>query len=41
MEKRIQRPVRPGPSLIANYQLIPGVPDEMIDPAGNILITLA
>ena len=36
MEKRIQRPVRPGPSLIANYQLIPGVPDEMIDPAGNI-----
>src|SRR3569623_1700680 len=36
MEKRIQRPVRPGPSLIANYQLIPGVPDEMSDPAGNI-----
>ena len=36
MEKRIQRPTRGGPSLIANYQLIPGVPDEMIDPAGNI-----
>ena len=36
MEKRIQRPTRPGPSLIANYQLLPGIPDEMIDPAGNI-----
>src|SRR3569623_203385 len=36
MEKRIPRPVRPGPRLIANYQLIPGVPDEMSDPAGNI-----
>jgi uncharacterized circularly permuted ATP-grasp superfamily protein/uncharacterized alpha-E superfamily protein len=36
MEKRIQRPNRPGPSLIADYRLLPGVPDEMIDPAGNI-----
>jgi uncharacterized circularly permuted ATP-grasp superfamily protein/uncharacterized alpha-E superfamily protein len=25
-----------GPSLIAGYQRLPGVPDEMIDPAGNI-----
>jgi len=25
-----------GPSIIADYQLRPGVPDEMIDPAGNI-----
>jgi len=36
MEKRIQRPTGPGPSLIADYQLLPGIPDEMIDPAGNI-----
>jgi uncharacterized circularly permuted ATP-grasp superfamily protein/uncharacterized alpha-E superfamily protein len=36
MEQPIQRPKRPGPSLIANYQLLPGVPDEMVDPAGNI-----
>ncbi|MDR3473873.1 MAG: circularly permuted type 2 ATP-grasp protein [Devosia sp.] len=36
MEKRILRPPRPGPSLIANYQRLPGIPDEMIDPAGNI-----
>jgi uncharacterized circularly permuted ATP-grasp superfamily protein/uncharacterized alpha-E superfamily protein len=36
MEKRNQRTTRSGPSLIANYKLIPGVPDEMIDPAGNI-----
>ena len=36
MEQPIQRPKRPGPSLIANYQLLPGVPDEMIDPAGEI-----
>ena len=36
MEKRNQRTTRGGPSLIANYRLIPGVPDEMIDPAGNI-----
>jgi uncharacterized circularly permuted ATP-grasp superfamily protein/uncharacterized alpha-E superfamily protein len=27
---------RAGPSIIAEYQLQPGVPDEMIDPAGNI-----
>jgi uncharacterized circularly permuted ATP-grasp superfamily protein len=25
-----------GPSIIADYRLQPGVPDEMIDPAGNI-----
>jgi uncharacterized circularly permuted ATP-grasp superfamily protein/uncharacterized alpha-E superfamily protein len=25
-----------GPSIIADYQLLPGVPDEMIDPAGNV-----
>jgi uncharacterized circularly permuted ATP-grasp superfamily protein/uncharacterized alpha-E superfamily protein len=38
MEKRNQRkaPRRPGPSLITGYQLLDGVPDEMIDPAGNI-----
>ena len=36
MEKRNQRTTRGGPSLIANYRLIPGVPDEMIDPAGNV-----
>ncbi|MGV8855576.1 MAG: circularly permuted type 2 ATP-grasp protein [Devosia sp.] len=24
------------PSIVANYQMHPGVPDEMIDPAGNI-----
>ncbi|SFZ83241.1 Uncharacterized conserved protein, circularly permuted ATPgrasp superfamily [Devosia enhydra] len=39
MEKRNQRRTpRPvaGPSLITGYQLLEGVPDEMIDPAGNI-----
>jgi len=36
MEKRNQRSSPPGPSLIANYQLLPGIPDEMIDPAGNV-----
>jgi uncharacterized circularly permuted ATP-grasp superfamily protein/uncharacterized alpha-E superfamily protein len=39
MDKRNQRtPAKtgPGPSLIADYTLIPGVPDEMIDSAGNI-----
>ena len=36
MEQRTARPARQGPSLIADYQLIPGIPDEMIDPAGNI-----
>ncbi len=25
-----------GPSIIADYRLLPGVPDEMIDPSGNI-----
>jgi uncharacterized circularly permuted ATP-grasp superfamily protein/uncharacterized alpha-E superfamily protein len=35
MEKRNPRAPQ-GPSLIADYQLLPGVPDEMIDPAGNI-----
>ena len=36
MEKRSPRAPQPGPSLIANYQLLPGIPDEMIDPAGNV-----
>ena len=36
MEKRNPRAPRPGPSLIADYQLLPGIPDEMIDPAGNV-----
>jgi uncharacterized circularly permuted ATP-grasp superfamily protein/uncharacterized alpha-E superfamily protein len=32
------QPVRQptGPGLIADYRLLPGIPDEMIDPAGNI-----
>jgi len=39
METRQQKPRgKPpaGPSIIAEYRLQPGVPDEMIDPAGNI-----
>jgi uncharacterized circularly permuted ATP-grasp superfamily protein/uncharacterized alpha-E superfamily protein len=36
MEKRNQRPTRGQPSIIADYRLIPGVPDEMIDAAGDI-----
>src|SRR4051794_37745338 len=39
METRQQQPRgKPptGPSIIADYRLQPGVPDEMIDPAGNI-----
>jgi uncharacterized circularly permuted ATP-grasp superfamily protein/uncharacterized alpha-E superfamily protein len=32
--KRVKPPA--GSSIIADYQLQPGVPDEMIDPAGNI-----
>lgn len=39
MDKRNQRqaPVRPGkPGLIADYRLLPGIPDEMIDPSGNV-----
>ena len=39
MEKRNQRqPARKrgSPSLIANYKLLPGVPDEMIGPTGAI-----
>jgi uncharacterized circularly permuted ATP-grasp superfamily protein/uncharacterized alpha-E superfamily protein len=39
MEKRNQRQSRrkpAGPSLIADYKLLPGIPDEMIDAAGNI-----
>jgi len=38
MEKRIQRPARKaaGPSLIADYRLTPGVPDEMLDAAGGV-----
>ncbi|HVW91388.1 MAG TPA: circularly permuted type 2 ATP-grasp protein [Devosia sp.] len=33
---RHTRPPLSGPSLIADYRVLPGVPDEMIDPAGNI-----
>ncbi|MET3899904.1 putative circularly permuted ATP-grasp superfamily protein/putative alpha-E superfamily protein [Devosia sp. UYZn731] len=39
METRQQKPRgKPpaGPSIIADYRLQPGVPDEMIDPSGNI-----
>jgi uncharacterized circularly permuted ATP-grasp superfamily protein/uncharacterized alpha-E superfamily protein len=38
MDKRNQRQVRKrgAPSLIADYKLLPGVPDEMIDPGGSI-----
>src|SRR3954465_9292309 len=39
MDKRNQRqlPKRPDrPGLAESYQTLPGVPDEMIDPAGNI-----
>ncbi|MBU1307197.1 MAG: circularly permuted type 2 ATP-grasp protein [Alphaproteobacteria bacterium] len=38
MEMRNQKRGKPpaGPSLIAGYRLLPGVPDEMIDPAGNL-----
>src|SRR4051812_41651482 len=39
MDKRTQRqvPKRPGDKgLIADYRLLPGIPDEMIDPSGNV-----
>ncbi|MDO8360609.1 MAG: circularly permuted type 2 ATP-grasp protein, partial [Devosia sp.] len=39
MDKRNQRPAskRPAqPGLAAGYRLLPAIPDEMIDPAGNI-----
>ena len=39
MDKRTQRqtPKKPsGPGLLASYRLLPGIPDEMIDPAGNV-----
>ena len=39
MDKRTQRQAAssPGsPRLTGNYRLIPGIPDEMIDPAGNV-----
>jgi uncharacterized circularly permuted ATP-grasp superfamily protein/uncharacterized alpha-E superfamily protein len=39
METRQQKPRgKPpaGPSIIADYRLQPGIPDEMIDPAGNL-----
>ncbi len=39
MDKRTQRqtPAKPNrPGLAAGYRLLPGIPDEMIDPAGNI-----
>ena len=38
MEMRNQKRGKPpaGPSIIADYRLQPGVPDEMIDPDGNI-----
>ena len=38
MDKRSQRqtPAKPDqPGLAASYRLLPGIPDEMIDPAGN------
>src|SRR5688500_7131698 len=38
MDKRNQRQARKrgAPSLVADYRLLPGVPDEMIDGAGNV-----
>jgi len=39
MDKRTQRqvPKKPGDKgLLADYRLLPGIPDEMIDPAGNV-----
>src|SRR3569623_390735 len=39
MDKRTQRQAAssPGsPRLTGNYRLLPGIPDEMIDPAGNV-----
>jgi uncharacterized circularly permuted ATP-grasp superfamily protein/uncharacterized alpha-E superfamily protein len=38
MDKRNQRQSadQPPPGLISGYRLLPGVPDEMIDPAGNV-----
>lgn len=37
MDKRNQRQsAGKPPNLIADYRLLPGVPDEMIDPAGNV-----
>ena len=38
MDKRNQRqpPRARQPGLAADYRLLPGIPDEMIDPAGNI-----
>jgi uncharacterized circularly permuted ATP-grasp superfamily protein/uncharacterized alpha-E superfamily protein len=36
MEKRNPLPEKAASSLIDGYRLLPGVPDEMIDPAGNI-----
>lgn len=38
MDKRNQRQARKrrAPSLVADYKLLPGVPDEMIDAGGNI-----
>ena len=42
MDKRTQRqiPRKPGKSgLIDDYRLLPAIPDEMIDPAGNIVYT--
>src|SRR5882724_7511051 len=39
MDKRTQRqiPRKPGkPGLIDDYRLLPAIPDEMIDPAGNV-----
>src|SRR5262245_21459730 len=38
MDKRNQRPAKKaaGPSLVAGYDLLPGVPDEMVDAEGRV-----
>src|SRR5690349_21653925 len=38
MDKRNQRQVRKrgAPGLVADYRLLPGIPDEMVDAGGNI-----
>jgi hypothetical protein len=44
MENSSQRqpePPRGKPAIISDYALLPGVPDEMLDPGGNIRPTWA